>query len=32
MREIANGENTPNPAYYLITNCFGDYYTEMGLI
>ncbi len=31
MREIANGENTPNPAYYLITNCFGDYYTRNGL-
>ncbi len=30
MREIANGENTPNPAYYLITNCFGDYYTRNG--
>ena len=31
MREIADGENTPNPYYYLITNCFGDYYTRNGL-
>lgn len=31
MKSVANGENTPNPAYYLITNCFGDYYTRNGL-
>lgn len=28
MRKIANGKDTPNSAYYLITNCFGDYYTR----
>lgn len=31
MRTVADGENTPNPYYYLITNCFGDYYTREGL-
>ena len=31
MRAVADGENTPNPYYYLITNCFGDYYTRNGL-
>ncbi len=31
MRAVADGENTPNPYYYLITNCFGDYYTREGL-
>lgn len=31
MKAVANGENTPNPAYYLITNCFGDYYTRNGI-
>lgn len=31
MKAVANGENTLNPAYYLITNCFGDYYTRNGL-
>ena len=31
MRAVADGENTPNPYYYLISNCFGDYYTREGL-
>lgn len=31
MRTVADDENTPNPYYYLITNCFGDYYTREGL-